>query len=118
MKNIRWVVQENLINEKDFLALKNACDKYSIEFQPITVIPFLNELPQITFDAKENIYYGSTSLMYSVYKNLIHPKGLFFDENTFSMENYFQKWGSYMLNYQAEIISIKDFCNKKHSSSK
>ncbi len=115
MENIRWIVQQNLIHEKDFLALKNACDKYSIEFQPITIIPFSDELPQITLDSKENIYYGSTTLMYSVYKKLNQPKGLFFDEITFSMENYFQKWGSYMLNYQAEIISIKEFCSKNLS---
>jgi hypothetical protein len=77
-------------------------------------VPFSEELPRFPIsDAMyENIYYGSTTFMNNLYSQLDKPKGLFYNHETFSMENYFDKWGEHMLNYGAEIMTVEQFLNK------
>lgn len=105
MKNIRWVIQNNLIPENDLKEIKTTCKNIGIEFEEVLVVPFSSELPEFTLDDKVNIYYGSTTFMNNVYRDL-NPKGLFYNDKTFTMENYFNKWGNHMLNYGAVISSV------------
>ena len=115
MKNIRWIIQNNLIHENDLKAIQNTCKELNIEFEEILVIPFSPEIPKFTIDDKINIYYGSTTLMYNIYRQHDKPKGLFFDDVKFSMENYINIWGKYMLNSEAYITTFKEFSNQKHA---
>jgi hypothetical protein len=109
MKDIRWVLQNNLIAENDRKQLQEACKEIGVEFEEVLVIPFSDELPEFTQDDKTNIYYGSTTLMDNVYKQLDKPKGLFFNHETFSMENYFKQWGEHMLSYGGEFMYVSEF---------
>lgn len=109
MKNIRWIIQNNLIAENDLNEIQNACKDMGVEFEEILVIPFSSELPEFIKDDKTNIYYGSTTLMYNVYKHLNKPEGLFFNEESFSIENYIKVWKDYMLNSEARTLAFKDF---------
>lgn len=114
MKQIRWIIQNNLIAENDLQEVQNACKDMGVEFEEIMVIPFSSEIPKFKQDDKTNIYYGSTTLMYNIYNQMNKPEGLFFDDKTFSMENYISIWKEHMLNYEAKVTTFKDFSLENH----
>ncbi|MBI5373010.1 MAG: ATP-grasp domain-containing protein [Sphingobacteriales bacterium] len=106
-KNIQWVVQRNLTSQSDFEQLKSSCDKTGVKFIAVDIIPFTAELP--LFDrSRESIIYGSTTFNSLASKDVNLRKGLFFDEATFSLENYFKKWGHHMLNYDATVTTFNE----------
>lgn len=113
MKEVRWVMQNNLIAENDVQRMKDVCKQLDIEFFEMKVLPFSSELPDFPIDDKVNIYYGSTTLMNNVY-NQLKPEGLFYNHETFSMENYISQWGENMLNSDARILPLKDFLLEEH----
>lgn len=94
--------------------MRDALQHFSIKFEEVKIIPFSGDLPKITFDHHINIYYGSTTFMYNVYKRLSKPVGLFFDEQSFTMENYLKQWSKHMLNYGAELTTIRRFAGQTH----
>jgi hypothetical protein len=106
MKNIRWVIQDNLISEQDLKTLQNTAREIGCDVEEVFVTPFVKTLPKFTLDDKKNVYYGSTTMMMNVYKNLNKPLGLFFDDKAYSMENYIDKWGENMLSCEAEFTTI------------
>jgi hypothetical protein len=111
MKNVRWVIQSNLLSEKDIDLLTTACNNADVEYQLVKVIPFDTNLPDFIIDSKTNIYYGSTTLIKNVYEQLNKPPGVFFNNN-FSIENYIEKWGDFMLNSDALVTTFKEFIDK------
>lgn len=113
MKKVRWILQNNLISENDIRQFQDACEELGIEYVEVTIIPFSKELPEFPLDDDhENIYYGSTTFMNNIYEQL-KPKGLFYNHETFSMENYMDKWGEHMLNCDAEVMTVEEFINQK-----
>jgi hypothetical protein len=108
MGNIRWVIQNNLIAENDLKVIQNSCKNIGVEFEEVLVVPFSSELPKFTLDNKTNIYYGSTTFMNNIYNQLDKPIGLFYNHETFTMENYIEKWGEYMLNSESKIVTVFD----------
>lgn len=116
MKNLRWVIQGNLIHENDTGQMQQACKKIGIEYEMVQVIPFSGDLPVFTEDEKTNIYYGGTTFMYNLYQQKNKPVGLFFDEDKFSIENYLNHWGEHMLNHGAKITTLKEFSAETHDA--
>lgn len=114
MKQVRWIIQNNLIAENDLKEIQNSCKDMNVEFEEIIVVPFSSEIPEFTKDNKTNVYYGSTTLMYNIYHQLGKPPGLFFNEDTFSIENYIKVWGKYMLNSDAKVTTFKEFALENH----
>ena len=113
MKKIRWIIQDNLIAENDRNQFQEACDKNNITHEEVVVTPFSKKLPDFSVDNDyENIYYGSTTLMDNVYEQFNKPVGLFYNHETFSMENYINKWGDYMLSSEGRITTISDFLSE------
>lgn len=111
--NTRFIIQSNLIAENDFKEIQSACIRNNIDFEEVTVIPFVKELPSFTMDERENIYYGSTTFIDNVY-NTFKPNGIFFDPDAFLISNYIDKWGDRMLNSEAKITTINDFIMEDH----
>jgi len=110
MKKARWIIQNNLIAENDRNQFQLACDNLGVSHFEVIVVPFSNELPEFPIDDEfENIYYGSTTFMNNIYILLNKPKGLFYNHETFSMENYINKWGEHMLNCDAKIMKVSEF---------
>lgn len=109
MRKVRWIIQNNLIAENDLNELQNGCKDIGAEFEEVIVIPFSTEIPKFTIDDKVNIYYGATTFMDNIYEQLDKPEGLFYNHETYSMENYIKQWGEHMLNCDAQITSIGDF---------
>lgn len=114
MKNVRWVIQNNLIAENDLNEIQEACKSLNVEFQEVIVIPMTKELPDILHDDKVNLYYGSTTLMDNIYEQLDKPFGLFYNHETYSMENYLSKWGEHMLSSEARIYKVSDVLKANH----
>ena len=113
MKKVRWIIQDNLISENDRHQFQQACDKFNISHTEVLVIPFSPELPKFIIDEEfENVYYGSTTFMNNVYEKLNKPAGLFYNHETFSMENYLAKWGENMLNSEGRITTIGKFLSE------
>jgi len=105
--NIQWVVQRNLTSKRDFERLKASCSVIGVDFVEIDIIPFTKDLPE--FDrSRSSIIYGATTFNKLVLEDANLRKGVFFDEKNFSIENYIEKWGRHMLNYDA---SVKTFEN-------
>ena len=106
-RHIQWVVQRNLTSQSDFERLKESCQIIGVTFIELDIIPFTAKLPE--FDRSRNtIIYGSTTFNGLAFKDVTLRKGLFFDELTFSIENYIEKWGPYMLNYDASVFTFKE----------
>ena len=113
-ENIQWVVQNNLTKQELMDDLKGGCKSIDVDYIEVKVVPFSDELPYFPKD-KKSIFYGSTTMMYNVYKDPSINQGLFFNEDTFTMENYFSKWAIYMLNYDAGITSFRELMTKNYS---
>lgn len=106
-KRIQWVVQRNLTHRSDFEQLKEACNSINVGFIEVDIVPFSEKLPE--FDrSRSSIIYGSTTFTSLALKDPLLKKGLFFDETTFSIENYIDRWGRYLLNYGAFILTLED----------
>lgn len=104
--HIQWVVQRNLTSREDFSALQNSCTKLNIPLIELDIIPFTYALP--AFDKqRRTIIYGSTTFNRLAYEDPQLRPGVFFDEQTFSIENYLKHWGSHMLNHNATITTFR-----------
>ena len=118
MKKVRWIIQNNLIAENDLKQLQKVLKDNDIEFFEVQIIPFMSGLPAFPIDDEhENIYYGSTTFMNNIYKEL-NPIGLFYDHTTFSMKNYLNKWKHDMLSYAGHhCTTLGEFSNRNYNKN-
>ncbi|MFC0773071.1 ATP-grasp domain-containing protein [Terrimonas alba] len=117
VKDVQWIVQKNLTSQEDLNGLREACNKHNVNCIEINIIPFTTELPDFKVNPC-NIYYGSTTFNKLIYKNGKTKNGLFFNPDTFSIENYIKKWGRHMLNYEASVTTFKDLMNCRYDGGK
>ncbi len=107
-KNIGWVVQQNFSSDRYvYDKFKNIFDTHKIEHDFINVIPFDTNLPEFNKE-RINIFYGSITTVNTAYKDVALRPGIFFDPDTFKMDNYIDKWGKLMLNCDAKILTLKE----------
>lgn len=108
-KKVRWIIQDNLIAENDRNQMQEACEKLGLPHIEVIVVPYSKDLPEFPIDDEhENMYFGSTTFMYNLYEQL-KPIGLFYNHETFSMENYLNQWGEHMLSNGAKIMKVSEF---------
>jgi len=110
MGNVRWVIQNNLIAENDLNQVQESCKHIGVEIEEVLIVPFIDKLPKFKH-SDNNVYYGSTTFMNNVYKDL-KPKGLFYDDKEYTMENYIKQWGDHMLSSEARFTTINEFLNE------
>ena len=60
------------------------------------------------------IFYGSTTLILNAYQNINYKEGIFYDKETFSLNNYFDKWKTNMLNFDSEILTFREILTKDY----
>ena len=104
--NIQWIVQKNLTSQADMEGLRSSFSKIGVKHMEVDVIPFTSELPDFARGLR-SIFYGSTTFMKLIEEDTSIKEGIFFDSNTFSIENYFEKWGKRMLNYSAMVTTFR-----------
>jgi hypothetical protein len=91
---MRWIVQNNLGQTKDTERIRQACINNGYLYEPIKVIPFSLELPEI--DNKEpTIFYGATNFINNIYKSGRWIPGTFFNEN-FTIRAYNKNYKEYI----------------------
>jgi hypothetical protein len=105
MKEVRWVVDKNLLFDDDFEKFKNACEILGIEFC---------ELESVIMDEKINFYYADIPVIRRLYKES-NSVGVFFNEDEFTMENYLNKWGENTLNPYAKFTTLNEFSAQQYS---
>lgn len=111
---IQWVVQRNLTGTTDLEGLQRSFERVGVSFQMIDIVPFSASLPPFD-DHRRSIFYGSTTLCGLVAANEQWSPGLFFDQTLFSIQNYFNRWGTYMLNYGAEVTTFDALMSRKEA---
>lgn len=115
--HIQWVIQRNLTNIDDLHSLKQGCDEIGVPYVEIDIIPFTQQLPDFNKD-KHSIFYGSTTMGMLLSTDNSINKGYFFDAASFSITNYFEKWGRHMLNYGALVTSFSELMTKEYDNDK
>jgi hypothetical protein len=115
--NIQWVIQQNLTSPGDLQKLKTAFSNIDIGYTEIEIIPFNNQLPPFNRD-KSSIFYGSTTMGELIMADSSLHEGFFFNPTSFSMANYFEKWGSHMLNFGALVTTFSDLMGKSYDTDK
>lgn len=111
---IQWVIQNNLTKIELRDDIKGACSAIGVDCIEVSVVPFSEELPDFP-KVKRSIFYGSTTMMNNVYRDSRLSAGLFYNEETFTMEKYFANWGAHMLNFDAGITSFRELMSKEHA---
>ncbi|MFN8396575.1 MAG: ATP-grasp domain-containing protein [Bacteroidia bacterium] len=76
--------------------------------EEVKIVPFSDELPEILTLGEVNVFYGSTTLVLNAYKRFGGSKGIFFDQERFSMKTYLERWGNRMLNADSQILRFQD----------
>ncbi|MBO9733167.1 MAG: ATP-grasp domain-containing protein [Chitinophaga sp.] len=111
---IQWVVQRNLTNKTDLENLQRACEITGVRCLLIEMIPFAVELPDFD-NTRRSIFYGSTTLCALVAENKQLQEGLFFDPALFSIGNYLERWGKYMLNDGAVVTTFATLMSREEA---
>ncbi|HEX9060277.1 MAG TPA: ATP-grasp domain-containing protein, partial [Clostridia bacterium] len=115
MKTINWVLQKNLIDEKTLCGLKEAILHDNAEFKEVYVVPFSDDLPFALDKDKNNVLYGTTSLIMNAVRNRDYKDSVFYDDDRFQMKVYLDRWNTKMLNYDSRIVKIGDFIKEQHN---
>jgi hypothetical protein len=114
MKSLRWVIQENLGSSKEIEALFTACNRLGIEATPVKIVPFSNEIPEISND-KLSIFYGSANFVYNAKLSGKWNPCAFFDDKIFRFSHWVAKYGATVLNSDARICTMKEFSLSEQS---
>lgn len=101
INDVQWVVQSNLNSEGADL-IEKACRELDIKYTPVQIIPFSDTLPDYDKSIPA-IFYGSTTMM----RLVRGEKGLFFDNDAFSIENLRHWCGEAFLNSYSAITTIR-----------
>lgn len=116
MRNIHWILQENLIREATLYQVEEALIKDSVSYEKVKIIPFSDSLPIIQDSDDLKIFYGSTTLILNAYSKEKYAEGIFYDPEIFSLRNYFEKWGAHMLNIDSDILTFKEIVNGNYTN--
>ncbi len=108
--NIQWIIQKNLTSEDVIDQIEHACREVGVDCHAVNVIPFSEHLPEFPA-GKRSIFYGSTTTMYLVYQDEKYREGVFFDEKTYTVAHYLEKWQEHMLNFGAKVLTVKEVRN-------
>jgi len=114
MFDIHWILQSNLIRENTLSTIKQILTDENISFEEVMVVPFSDELPSIKRLAEINVFYGSTTLILNAYKRFGFTKGIFYDQESFSVKMYLQKWKDKMLNSDAKLMTFNEIKDLKY----
>ena len=117
MKKLNWILQTNLVKQETIDNIKIALHLDGIRFEEVKIIPFSDELPTIQNLDYFNVFYGSTTLILNAYKDNKLSKGIFFDNNSFSIRNYLKYWGTKMLNFDSKLTTFSKFASESHSEN-
>ncbi|PHN06072.1 ATP-grasp domain-containing protein [Flavilitoribacter nigricans] len=103
---INWILQKNLTKPEVLERIKSALTGPDEMWEEVEVVPFSNEVPEISHRASRNIVYGSTTFMLNAYQDKDLRAGVFFDPRKFRMSHYVSQWGKEMLNADGTLLAF------------
>lgn len=115
--DIKWVIQNNLINKEDSKTIQDICIKHNYDCELVTVIPFDNSVPDIAND-KLTIFYGATNFINNIYESNKWNPGTFFNKNNFTMKATLDHYKGNMLNSESVLTTLSEFSQERHSNTK
>lgn len=112
-----WVIQTKLKLDDASLWIADACQKLSLDWGAVPVIPFNKYIPDMKWDGPI-FYYGSIRLLKNVRANKKIEKGavLFDNEEYFKPSYYGPLLGENWLNHGSELISVRKFLKNDQKS--
>lgn len=115
---MRWAIA-NLINDIDFLKIRNVCKELSLPFVSCEVIPFSKEVPNHLNDGVPTMFYGSVNWINQIYESKLWSKYLCIDPDLTYLK-WSEKYGEECLNYGKtnSVLKLGDFAKKKYDADK
>ncbi len=101
---INWVLQKNLTQTRVLKQIKAALNGVDELWETVEVIPFSREIPEIQHKNTFTIPYGSTTFMLNAFADENLQQGVFYDPNTFNMQNYVDQWKDQVLNSSGSLL--------------
>lgn len=101
-----WVAQSNLGDSADLNRLHRACSRSGAAWLSVPAVPFSDELPAIP-EGRPTIFYGATNFVRVAHKAARWRPCAYFDESRFCFRAYRDNWGEYLLNADAELVTIE-----------
>lgn len=106
---MHWIIQNNLVKREVVDAIVSALQEDAVSYEEVFVIPFSEELPGVKNVDAHPLFYGSTTLIMNAYNDKKFSRGVFYNAETFTIENYLSKWKLKMLNHDARITTFDAF---------
>jgi len=109
---VHWVLQDKITSCEDLKALQKAFKKHKCTYQVVQVIPFDDELPDITPTCQHVIAYGSTIFTQRVYHDGSWAPGVYFDEDKFKPSYWNSLLGNHSLNRAGSVVTLGELPEK------
>lgn len=110
--NLKWIIQENLGNDRNNGKLAEFLDAKKVPWQSVFHIPFDDSPIEGIDPSGITIFYGSTGLVNRVaIKNLWKP-GVFFEGERFSFQALKDGFGPHLLNYGSELLTVRELVER------
>lgn len=105
---MRWIIQDNLYNERGYIRFIEALDRLDQEYTTVKVVPFAHELiPDVDFGPSEKIIVmGSDSLIKAAQRKNWWPGA--FTNNNFNHNAWVKAHGCEMLNCDALTAKFRN----------
>lgn len=113
MTKTKWVVQTNLGDPRDPERIKKACEDHNFLFEGIKVIPFSEDLPEVSRKGR-TLFYGSSGFTTLIQNSGEWSPGVYSNDENFCYESYQKHYGDLLLNSEADIITLEEFCKQTH----
>lgn len=108
---VTWIMQQNLVKEPQ--KWYDALEVCGSKWKPVEIIPFADSVPDVDFDTKYAVAYGSTTMIKNAHKHSNWNPGVFFTPELFRSNVWQEKYGKNMFNsdgYVTTIEKLKDNC--------
>ena len=108
---VTWIMQQNLVTEPQ--KWNEAIAICGSKWKPIEIVPFADSVPDVEFDTKYAVAYGSTTMIKNAYKHSNWNPGVFFTPELFRSTVWQEKYGKNMFNFEGYVTTIeklKDDC--------
>lgn len=110
--DVRWYVQTGLGSARDLAALAAAFDDLGIDWSPVAVTPFSDELPDAPTEGRA-VFYGATTLVTNVARAARWRPGVFFRRERFAFEALRDGYGELLLNGDSEVLTVRELITRE-----
>ena len=100
-----YLIQDNIFRERNYDKIFDAMDRLSLEYEFVTVKPFIDDV-EIDTKRKDVFVFGGTKLARIIKPYNYYPGSLLNDNHDYLV--YSEYYKDNLLNYDSKIVSLKD----------